>query len=152
MPDGHQGGRAVTGPRHAKEDIPDDNSVCVVTGARRLSPARGGAHWWQRIFSIVRSSYASCCLRISKSEIDRLSREDALKAVRYLATAVGNAHTRQMDGAPRKTWWPASADDASSRLQAPAWLWSSVVALAAHHEAAYLEHCREYALDAAPRT
>jgi uncharacterized protein (DUF2252 family) len=29
------------------------------------------------------------------------------------------------------------------------WLWSSVVELAATHEAAYLEHCRQYALDRA---
>jgi uncharacterized protein (DUF2252 family) len=34
----------------------------------------------------------------------------------------------------------------SKRLNAPSWLWSSVVELTAAHEAAYLEHYREYAL------
>jgi len=29
---------------------------------------------------------------------------------------------------------------------APSWLWSSVVELASIHEAAHLEHCRQYAL------
>jgi uncharacterized protein (DUF2252 family) len=34
----------------------------------------------------------------------------------------------------------------TKRLDAPSWLWSCVVELAAAHEAAYLEHCRTYAL------
>ena len=35
----------------------------------------------------------------------------------------------------------------SKRLDAPSWLWSSIVGLVASHEAAYLEHCRRYALE-----
>jgi len=31
-------------------------------------------------------------------------------------------------------------------LDAPLWLWKAVVDLVAMHEAAYLEHCRIYAL------
>jgi hypothetical protein len=34
-------------------------------------------------------------------------------------------------------------------LDAPIWLWSSVVALVANHEAASLEHCRKFAAAAA---
>jgi uncharacterized protein (DUF2252 family) len=34
-------------------------------------------------------------------------------------------------------------------LDAPSWLWSSVVDLVAVHETAYLEHCRRFALAAA---
>jgi hypothetical protein len=34
----------------------------------------------------------------------------------------------------------------SKRLDAPSWLWSSVVHLMVSHDAAYLEHCRRYAL------
>jgi len=34
-------------------------------------------------------------------------------------------------------------------LDAPSWLWSSVAVLVAHHESAYLEHCRQFALAAA---
>jgi uncharacterized protein (DUF2252 family) len=40
------------------------------------------------------------------------------------------------------------ARDRVSGLDAPSWLWSSVVELVANHEAAYLEHCRKYALEA----
>jgi len=36
----------------------------------------------------------------------------------------------------------------SKSLDAPSWLWSSVVELMASHESAYLEHCRRYALSA----
>ena len=35
----------------------------------------------------------------------------------------------------------------SGSLEAPSWLWSSVVNLLAIHEKAYLEHCRLYALN-----
>jgi hypothetical protein len=35
---------------------------------------------------------------------------------------------------------------ATRNLDAPTWLWSSVVDLIGIHERAYLEHCRRYAL------
>jgi uncharacterized protein (DUF2252 family) len=38
----------------------------------------------------------------------------------------------------------------SKGLDAPRWLWSGVLDLAALHEAAYLEHCRQYALGNIP--
>jgi uncharacterized protein (DUF2252 family) len=34
----------------------------------------------------------------------------------------------------------------SKSLDAPSWLWNSVLELVAAHEAAYLQHCRRYAL------
>jgi len=34
----------------------------------------------------------------------------------------------------------------TSRIEAPTWLWASVVELVGIHERAYLEHCRRYAL------
>ncbi|MCF5672630.1 DUF2252 domain-containing protein, partial [Pseudomonas syringae] len=34
----------------------------------------------------------------------------------------------------------------SQTLDAPSWLWSSVVQLVGSHEQGYLEHCRRYAL------
>jgi uncharacterized protein (DUF2252 family) len=37
----------------------------------------------------------------------------------------------------------------SKTLDAPSWLWLSVVELFASHEAAYLDHCRRYAWDEA---
>jgi hypothetical protein len=35
----------------------------------------------------------------------------------------------------------------SKTLDAPSWLWSSVVDLVTVHVAAYLDHCRRYAID-----
>jgi uncharacterized protein (DUF2252 family) len=37
----------------------------------------------------------------------------------------------------------------SKSLDAPSWLWTSVVELMALHDAAYLDHCRRYARVAA---
>ena len=35
--------------------------------------------------------------------------------------------------------------DYSKKIDAPTWLWHSVVDLAGIHESAYLEHCRRHA-------
>jgi uncharacterized protein (DUF2252 family) len=81
-----------------------------------------------------------------KLEIDQLTRDEAVSAARYLAGVVGRAHARQMDGATRREFRKSLRTRRSKRLDAPPWLWASVVELAAAHEAAYLEHCRAYAL------
>jgi uncharacterized protein (DUF2252 family) len=52
-----------------------------------------------------------------------------------------------MDAPTRRTWRAELGRSGSKRLDAPSWLWSSIVALVASHEAAYLEHCRRYALE-----
>jgi uncharacterized protein (DUF2252 family) len=81
-----------------------------------------------------------------KLEIDQLTREEAVMAARYLAAVVGTAHARQMASAERTRWRRALNRNRSKRLEAPPWLWSSVIDLMVSHEAAYLEHCRRYAL------
>jgi uncharacterized protein (DUF2252 family) len=83
-----------------------------------------------------------------KLELDQLSREDATAAARYLAAVVGKAHARQMETASREQWQADLNRHRSRNLDAPSWLWSSVVELMASHEVAYLEHCRKYALEA----
>ena len=65
---------------------------------------------------------------------------------RYLAEVVGKAHARQMDATTRKAFANTFNVRPSAQLDAPSWLWSSVVELASAHEAAYLEHCRQFAL------
>jgi uncharacterized protein (DUF2252 family) len=80
-----------------------------------------------------------------KFDLDRLTQEEAVAAARYLAGVVGKAHGRQMDARTRVRWRAALKKQHSKNLDAPSWLWSSVVALIAHHEIAYLEHCRQYA-------
>ena len=82
-----------------------------------------------------------------KLEIDQISREEAMKAARYLAMVVGKAHARQMDVVTRAKWRDELGRNRSANLEAPNWLWSSIVELVASHEAAYLEHCRRYAMD-----
>jgi uncharacterized protein (DUF2252 family) len=51
-----------------------------------------------------------------------------------------------MDAATRKAFAASFKGRRSSKLNAPSWLWTSVVELASTHESAYLEHCRKYAL------
>ena len=68
------------------------------------------------------------------------------EAARFLAHVVGKAHARQMDDATRRRWYAELGRNRSQTLDAPSWLWSSIVALVVSHEAAYLEHCRRYAL------
>jgi uncharacterized protein (DUF2252 family) len=80
-----------------------------------------------------------------KLEIDQLTREEAVAAASYLAGVVGKAHARQMDVATRKSWIAELDRNRSKSLDAPGWLWRSVVELIASHETAYLEHCRRYA-------
>jgi uncharacterized protein (DUF2252 family) len=71
---------------------------------------------------------------------------EARATAQALARVVGVGHARQMDGAQRAEW-RRDLESASTRsLDAPSWLWSSVVELVGVHERAYLEHCRRYAL------
>ena len=51
-----------------------------------------------------------------------------------------------MDEQTRRVWTTELARNRTGALDAPSWLWTSVVELTAAHEAAYLEHCRRYAL------
>ncbi|RZL72531.1 MAG: DUF2252 domain-containing protein, partial [Sphingomonas sp.] len=83
-----------------------------------------------------------------KLEVDQFSEGQAAKAARYLAFVVGKAHARQMDDAARREWSATLDADHRGSIDAPSWLWESVVALAGSHEAGYLDHCRRYALAA----
>ena len=132
-------------PRAAKAAIPADNSVRVVEGARNLSPALGNRMMASTFLgrSVVLRELMPQDLKL---EIDRLSRDEAVAAARYLASVVGRAHSRQMDAATRRDFSRSFKVRRSTPLDAPSWLWSSVVELASIHEAAYLEHCRSYAL------
>jgi uncharacterized protein (DUF2252 family) len=78
-----------------------------------------------------------------------MSREEAIAAANFLAGVVGRSHARQMSAAEKREWKVILGRQSKS-LDAPNWLWSSVVDLIASHEAAYLEHCRLYALSSSP--
>jgi uncharacterized protein (DUF2252 family) len=136
---------AAVAPRAKKARMPADNAQRVVEGAKNLSPALGERMLPGRLLG--RSVFLRELLpQDLKLEIDKLTRGEAVSAARYLAGVVGKAHARQMDAATRSEFRRSLKTRRSRRLDAPPWLWSSVVDLAATHEAAYLEHCRTYAL------
>jgi len=132
-------------PHYRDAKMPRDNGQRVVEGAKHLSPALGDRMMAAKLLdrSVVLRELMPQDLKL---EIDSLSREEAVNSARYLAEVVGKAHARQMDAATRREFRKTFNARRSAKLDAPSWLWSSVVELAAAHETAYLEHCREYAL------
>lgn len=132
-------------PRDREAIMPRDNAERIVAGAMALSPNLG-----QRM---------AACRLLGKSVIVRelmpqdmkiglvgLTPDEAMASAQSLARVVGDAHGRQLDERSRMAWLAELARNRSGLLDAPSWLWSSVVELTAAHEAAYLEHCRRHAL------
>jgi len=121
-----------------------NNAQRVVTGACELSPNLG-----ERMLAVKLAGKDLVMRELMpqdlKFDLDRLTQDEAVAAARYLAGVVGKAHGRQMDIKTRSYWLTKLRKQHSKSLDAPSWLWSSVVALIADHEAAYLEHCRQYA-------
>ena len=116
----------------------------VVTGACQLSPNLG-----KRMLAVTLGAKDLVMRELMpqdlKFDLDRLTQEQAVAAAGYLAGVVGKAHGRQLDAKTRSSWLGKLKQQHSKSLEAPSWLWSSVVSLIADHEAAYLEHCRRYA-------
>ena len=136
---------AAAAPAAIEADMPRDDAVRVVTGATALSPNLGERMLATRLLgrSMVLRELLPEDLKL---EIAQFSRSEATRAARYLAYVIGLAHARQMDETARKHWADAIARRQSANIDAPTWLWDSVVHLTASHEAGYLEHCRRYAL------
>jgi uncharacterized protein (DUF2252 family) len=138
-------GVAAAALRSLDAGMPIDNAVRVVTGAKALSPNLGGRMVAARLLdkAVVLRELMPQDLKI---ELHRLKRGQAMSMAHYLASVVGHAHGRQMDAKTRKAWLRELAKRRTSRLDAPSWLWLSVVDLVGAHESAYLEHCRRHAL------
>lgn len=133
-------------PRYVNTRMPRENATRVVEGARHLSPALGERMLTARFLD--RGVFMRELLpQDLKLEVDAISRDEAMKAARYLAMVVGKANAQQMGPRDRKAWRDELNRNRPGALDAPNWLWSSVVDLVANHEAAYLEHCRRYAVD-----
>jgi len=128
--------------------MPADNARRVVAGARALSPFLGRRMLAGKLMrrSVVIRELTPQDLKL---DIERLSRDEAVRAAHYLALVVGRAHARQMDAATKASWRAELARNRSAKLDAPFWLWSAIVELIQSHEAAYLDHCRRHALQAA---
>jgi uncharacterized protein (DUF2252 family) len=136
---------AAAPPVAAGAVMPTDNAERVVAGARALSPHLGERMLAGRMLGkpVVLRELMPQDLKL---EIDQFSRAEATRAARYLAGVVGKAHGRQLDPGSRAAWRATLGKHRGNGLDAPSWLWSSVVDMMANHEAGYLEHCRLYAL------
>jgi uncharacterized protein (DUF2252 family) len=132
-------------PRASPPAMPRDNALRVVTGAQALSPNLG-----QRMMAVRLLGKAVVMRELMpqdlKLEVGALTEKRAMALAAYLGAIVGEAHGRQMPAADRAGWLSDLAKTRSAKLDAPSWLWTSVVDLLAVHERAYLEHCRLYAL------
>jgi uncharacterized protein (DUF2252 family) len=126
---------------------PRDPAQRLVTGARALSPFLGERMVAAKLLgrSVVIRELRPQDL---KFELEGITQDEAVGAARFLAGVVGRAHARQMDAATRKNWLVKLNRQRKTgiALDAPSWLWTSVVELVAAHEMAYLDHCRRYAL------
>jgi uncharacterized protein (DUF2252 family) len=126
--------------------LPANSAERVVMGARALSPALGNRMISAELLGkpvIVRELLPQDL----KIEIEQLTQNQANKAARYLGNVVGLAHARQMSQPERQAWKQSLQKYRSAGLDAPPWLWTSVVDLVGAHERAYLDHCRRFALD-----
>ncbi len=141
-------GVTAAAPRQANAAMPRDNAVRVVTGAKALSPHLGDRMIAARLLGsgVILRELMPQDLKI---EVNRLSQPEAMGLAAYLAGVVGRAHGRQMDAETRARWLKEFGKAHTLTLDAPSWLWSSVVDLVSVHEAAYLDHCRRFALAAA---
>jgi len=136
---------AAAAPSSKTADMPRDNAERVVTGARNLSPFLGGRMMSARLLGkavFIRELLPQDL----KLEIEHLSHDEAMSVAEFLARVVGRGHARQLNASDRKQWLGELKRNRSKLLDAPSWLWNSVVDLVGTHESAYLEHCRRYAL------
>ena len=132
-------------PRAAGASMPRDNAARVVEGAKRLAPNLGERMAAARLLN--RPVFMRELLPEDlKLELAGLTVEEATKSARYLARVVGRAHAGQMDKDGRKLWRTELTKNFSKTLDAPSWLWSSVIELIGTHERGYLDHCRRYAM------
>ncbi|WP_294192128.1 DUF2252 family protein [uncultured Sphingomonas sp.] len=127
--------------------MPADNAERVTAAARAMSP-----HLGARMLPVRMQGRSLFIRELApqdlKLEVDQFSHGEAIKAARYLAFVIGKAHGRQLDANARAEWLGVLEADRRRQIDAPSWLWESVVSLAGSHEAGYLEHCRRYALAA----
>jgi uncharacterized protein (DUF2252 family) len=138
-------GAPAAAPTSGGSKMPAHDGERVVAGARALSPNLG-----DRMMAIDLLGRPVVLRELMpqdlKLEIDQFSRDEAVDAAKYLAFVVGRAHARQMSRDTRQIWRHELNLRHPKTLEAPNWLWTTVVKLMSRHEEAYLEHCRRYAL------
>ena len=133
-------------PHAARAKMPSDQAKRVVEGARHLSPYLG-----DRMLAAKLDGNSVFVRELMpqdrKIEVEQLKSEEAIEVAGFLAAVIGKAHGREMDPGARKEWQRELLRSRSKSLNAPNWLWTSIVELLADHERAYLDHCRQCALE-----
>ncbi|WP_269504529.1 DUF2252 family protein [Burkholderia sp. IMCC1007] len=132
-------------PKHRGVRMPRDAAQRVLEGARHLSPMLGSRMCAARLdgHSVIIRELMPQDLKL---DVEQLSEDDAVEASRYLALIVGRAHAAQMDGATQRAWCAELRRQRPKTVDAPSWLWRSIIELMSMHEQAYLEHCRLHVL------
>ena len=131
-------------PRSNRKAMPRDNAERVVSGAKALSPHLGERMVAARLGDkgvVIRELMPQDL----KFEVEGLTEVEATQLASYLAGVVGLAHRRQMSAIQLKSWQETMSTARSRTLDAPSWLWTSIVDLIGIHESAYLQHCRQFA-------
>jgi uncharacterized protein (DUF2252 family) len=127
-------------PRYPSTEMPKAEADRVVEGARNLSPRLG-----DRMRAAVLQGRPVVLRELLpqdlKLEIEQVSQDEAMDLSRYLALVLGQAHARQMGGADRRRWLLELGRSRKKTMDAPMWLWNSIVELLGSHEVGYLEHC-----------
>lgn len=132
-------------PKQRGIRMPQDAAQRVLEGARHVSPMLGSRMCAARLDGrpVVMRELMPQDLKL---DAERLSEADAIDAARYLARVVGHAHAIQMDDATQRAWRNELRSRRPKTVDAPSWLWRSIIELMAAHEQAYLEHCRRHVL------
>ena len=131
---------APIAPAIRPEAMPNDPAERVVAGARALSPILGERMGAGRVMD--RPVFVRELLpQDLKIEVDQFASGSALGVAGYLAYVVGDSHSRLMDAETRKDWRRSVRRRGTAEIDAPDWLWKTVVAMSGRHEAAYLDHC-----------
>lgn len=137
---------ATVAPISDARQLPVHHGERVVLGAQALSPTLGA-----RMLSGTILDRAVFVRELMpqdlKLELAMLDDIEARATARALGGILGQAHARQLDAADRQKWRTELESAATRSLDAPTWLWSSVIDLIGIHERAYLEHCRRFALE-----
>jgi uncharacterized protein (DUF2252 family) len=131
-------------PRSATAEMPRDNALRVKEGALHLAPNLGQRMMASRVQGktvFVRELRPQDL----KIDLEQMAPDDAMEVARYLGNVVGRAHAAQLSREQRKSWLAELARNRPQNIDAPSWLWRSVVELVQAHEGGYLEHCRKYA-------
>ena len=124
--------------------MPRGNAKRVVQGALTLTPHLGERMLAGKILDtpvFVRELLPQDL----KLDIEHLNQTEAMEVASYLGNVIGCAHAQQMNEQTRKRWRDGLKQSRSKSLDAPSWLWQSVVELVKEHEGGYLDHCRRFA-------